>query len=90
MLASLRSICHPIVATDLPGYRSGVAVTKSDSTLLARTAALYVGGTGDVVVQFIAGGTSVTFKAVPAGTVLRIAVVRVMAATGASDVVALY
>lgn len=76
-------------STDLPGYRSGVAVTKSDSTLLPRTAALYVGVAGDVTVQFIAG-TSVLLKALPVG-IHRIAIIRVMSAgTAATDMVALY
>jgi hypothetical protein len=68
---------------------NGVAVTKSDTTDLGLTRALYVGGTGDVVVRFN-NSTSVTFSAVPAGTILPIRVNRVMAATSATLIVALY
>jgi hypothetical protein len=54
------------------------AVTKSDSTGFVNGCcrALYVGGTGDVVAVDQDGGT-VTFSAVPAGTVLPIMAIRV-------------
>jgi hypothetical protein len=69
--------------------RRAVAVTPSDATVLENTRALYVGGTGDLVVDFVEGGT-VTLVGVPAGTLLPIQVIRVRAATGASNIVALY
>lgn len=63
------------------------AVTPSDSTAL-NFKALYVGGSGTVVVrQAGADVAAVTFAAVPAGTVLPIAGNRVMAATGATNIV---
>ena len=60
------------------------AVTKSDSTELPQSCCgLYVGGTGDVVVK-TESGLTVTFSAVPAGTILPVAVRRVMNATTAT------
>lgn len=71
------------------------AVTPSDSTEV-NARALYVGGAGNVVVQMMGvsnispGAASVTFTAVPAGTLLPISVRRVMATTSATSIVALY
>jgi hypothetical protein len=71
-------------------YDQGEAVTKSDSTE-TKYAGLYIGGTGDVTVKFASGDqTAVTFSAVPAGTLLPIAVSRVMAATTATSMVGLF
>lgn len=66
------------------------AVTKSDSTVLSGVRALYIGGAGDVVVRSAGSSTSVTFKAVPAGTILPAQAEKVMAATTATDIVALF
>lgn len=53
------------------------AVTPSDGTDFARTVrGLYVGGTGNVVAVF-PDDTTVTFQAVPAGTILPIRIKRV-------------
>ncbi len=55
----------------------GVAVTPNDSTDLSNfTRAVYVGGAGDVKVDLVGSGT-VTFSAVPVGTVLPVRVSRV-------------
>ena len=67
---------------------TAAAVAKSDSTVLDTTRALYIGGAGDLVVTMAKGG-DVTFKAVPAGSVLPIRVTKVKAATTATDIVAL-
>jgi hypothetical protein len=58
--------------------RYAVAVTPSDATVLNTTKALYVGGLGNVAVT-MAGGGDVTFNAVPVGTILPIAVTKVLA-----------
>lgn len=69
---------------------NAAAVTPSDSTILSGVRALYIGGLGDVVVRFPGSTASITFTAVPAGTILPIQAERVMAATAATDIVALY
>lgn len=62
------------------------AVTPSDSTVLT-SRAVWVGGAGDLSVRLSgATGTTVVFTAVPAGTLLPISVVRVMAATTATNI----
>lgn len=67
----------------------GRAVTKSDSTIInART--LWVGGTGHVTVTMLEDSDPVTFSNVPAGTLLPISVAKVMDATTATNIVALY
>lgn len=73
--------------------KRGVAVTPSDATELECTRALWVGGAGDVVVVFAelrGNSTPVTLAGVAAGTLLPVQVVKVMAATSATAVVALY
>ena len=66
-------------------------VTPSDSTTLSNVSrGLYVGTSGDVTV-LMQGGQTVTFTAVPAGTVLPIQIQRVNSTnTTASDMVSLY
>lgn len=68
----------------------GVAVTKSDATILEPTRALYIGTTGDVAVVFVDGGAAVTLTAVAVG-ILPVQVTKVMSTnTSASNIVALY
>lgn len=84
----------------MPAYRtadatvsahSAEAVTKSDSTALKPTRALFVGGAGSVKVDMADTGTAVTFTGVQAGTLLPIQVVKVYSTdTTATDIVALY
>jgi hypothetical protein len=70
--------------------RGAVAVTKSDSTILNCTRALYVGGAGAVAVKMI-DGQSVIFAGVPAGAILPIQVTQVLeTGTDATNVLALY
>ena len=66
-------------------------VSPSNAVDLAfKSRALYIGGTGDVTVQN-ALGTSVTFLAVPAGSILPLVTGRVMATgTTATGIVVLY
>jgi hypothetical protein len=69
----------------------GVAVTKSDSTVLNGTRALYIGGTGDVAVRMEGGQNSLTFSAVPSGTTLPIRVDQVLSTgTTATLILALW
>jgi hypothetical protein len=61
----------------------GFAVTPHDSNLLSETTrGLYVGGAGNIA-AVMASGVSVTFSAVPAGTVLPVRLTRILA-TGTS------
>lgn len=64
-------------------------ITKSDTTVLpSEMTGIYVGGTGDVVCKN-ASDVTVTFKAVPVGTCLRIRPTKVLAATTATLLVGL-
>lgn len=67
-----------------------VAVTKSDSTILPVTRSLYVGGTGDIAVTMADSVGTITFTSVPAGSILPIQVTQVLAATTATNIIALY
>ena len=70
--------------------KSAVAVTKSDSTVLATTRALYIGVTGNVAVVMAEDSSAVTFIAVPVG-ILPVQVTKVMSTnTTASSILALY
>lgn len=66
-----------------------VAVTPSDSTELPVTRALFVGTTGDVAVV-MADGQTVTFVNIANATVLPVQVQKVLVATSASNILALY
>jgi hypothetical protein len=58
-------------------FRNAEVITKSDETNLDQTTrAIYVGGTGHISVEMAGGGT-VLFSAIPAGTILPIRVTRV-------------
>ena len=65
------------------------AVTPSDSTDLD-CRAIYVGGAGNVVLMLPGRSETVTFFNVPAGTFMPVSARRVMAATSATNLVALY
>lgn len=71
--------------------RRAAAVTVSDSTVYEQpTRALYVGGSGNVKVDMVSGGT-VTFNAVQGGTILPVQVTRIYSTgTTATSIVALY
>lgn len=71
-------------------YRGGVAVTKSDATVIAPTRGIFVGGTGNLTVDFADGTIDVLITAPVVGTILPISVVKVKAATTATAIVALY
>jgi len=66
------------------------AVTTSDTTNIAPTRGLYIGGAGNVVVD-MAYGTTITFVGVQGGTILPVQVTRIYATnTTATSIVALY
>jgi hypothetical protein len=77
------------MAIDAGPATQAAAVTPSDTTTIGGCRALYVGTTGDVTVD-TPNQTDIVFVGVPAGTILPLAVLRVKAATTASDIVALY
>jgi S1-C subfamily serine protease len=67
-----------------------VAVTTSDSTVIARTRGIYVGGAGNIAVTMADGG-DVTFTAIGVGTIHQIGVVKIKATgTTATNILALY
>ena len=68
---------------------SAFVVTPSDATIIPATRGLYVGGTGNLSVVMAEDGNTVLFSAVPAGSILPIQVVQVLAATTATLIVAL-
>jgi hypothetical protein len=73
-------------------YSGAAAVTPNDTTNLPASpaSAIWVGGTGNLTVDMYNGAT-ITFSAVPAGTLLLIRVKRVRATlTTATLIVALY
>jgi hypothetical protein len=80
---------HIAFDADFDSFGDAIEVTPSDDTDLGITKAIYVGGTGDLVVT-MASGNDVTFVDVPAGFLLNLRVQKVLAATDASQIVALY
>ena len=68
---------------------SAFACVPSDSTVLPTTRGLYVGGGGNVVVVMANDENTVTFTNVLAGSILPIQVIKVMAATTATNIVVL-
>ena len=67
-------------------------VTPSDTREYRGSRGLYVGTGGDLAVVMVgdAAETTVTFANVPGGVVMPLRVSKVMAATSASDIIALY
>lgn len=77
-----------LLAKTIPATTS-TAVTPDDATALA-SRAVWVGGGGNLSVRLSgAPTTTVVFTAVPDGTLLPLSVVRVMAATTATNIVVL-
>lgn len=64
-------------------------VTASNTVILEPTDALYVGATGTLEVVMKSGAT-ITFTAIPAGTVLPISVTQIRTQGTANSVVAFY
>jgi hypothetical protein len=65
------------------------AVTPSDSTDLTGARAIWVGAAGNLVLKGVDDSSAVTLV-VPAGVLIPVFVARVMAATTATSIVALY
>lgn len=76
---------------DSPAFNAA-AVTPNDSTDLTNTArALYIGGAGDVVVDMVGSGSTITFAGLAAGTILPVRAARVRStSTTATNIVALW
>lgn len=76
---------------DLAPYMDGAAVTPSDSADLTYiTRGVYVGGAGAVAL-ITPAGTTITFAAVPVGTILPVKAARIKSTgTTATNLVALY
>lgn len=72
--------------------KNAAAVTPNDSTDLTNAArGLYIGGAGNVVVDMVGTGSTITFTGVLAGTILPIRVARVRStSTTATNIVALW
>jgi hypothetical protein len=66
-----------------------VAVTPSDTTVLG-CRAIYVGGAGNLSLQAYEGGPTVVFTAPAVGVEHPLSAYRIMAATTATAIVALY
>lgn len=69
--------------------KRAAAVTASDVTVVD-CQAVYVGGAGNLAVQHYDGGPTITYTAIAVGVVHRISAYRIMAATTATAIVALY
>ncbi len=73
-------------------YHKAVAIdiSSTNHTLATPACALYVGGTGDVILDMGDVGGQITFKAVPVGTVLPICFNKIYkVGTGATYMLAL-
>lgn len=67
-----------------------VAVTKSDSTVLEPTRSLWIGGAGDLVVEYVDNpGVAITHVGVPVGEFLG-QFIKVLNATTCTNIVARY
>lgn len=65
-------------------------VTLNDSEVIATTRALYIGSGGNLKIT-LANGNFVTFKNLPAGTILPVQATKVwLTSATAADVIALY
>lgn len=69
-------------------YTDAELITPADTDLAVIPQAIWVGGTGDLVLEMPSG--EVTLTAVPAGVLIPIRPIQVKAATDATLIVALY
>lgn len=79
----------PSNPTALFSARRLAAVTPSDATDLTGARAIWVGGAGNLVLKGVDDSAAVTLV-VPAGVLIPVFAARVMAATTATGIVALY
>lgn len=79
----------PSNPTAMFSARRLAAVTPSDSTDLTGARAVWVGGNGNLVLKGVDDSSAVTLV-VPSGVLIPVFVARVMAATTATSIVALY
>ncbi len=80
----------PSNPTALFSARRLAAVTPSDSTDLTGVRALWVGGTGNLSIKCVDDSAAVTIAIPIGGVLLPVFASRVMAATTATSIVALY
>ena len=80
----------PSNPTALFSARRVAAVTPSDSTDLTGARAVWVGGTGNLVVKCVDDASAVTILIPSGGVLLPLFLSRVMAATTATSIVVLY
>lgn len=83
MSQAIISLLNGLKAEDM------IAVTKSDSTVLTLTQGIYVGTSGDLVVLTKAG-TTATLKNITVGVIHPIQCTKVLNATTAADILAVY
>lgn len=76
------------IAVNAP-IENGYSITPADSDLSTVTRALYIGTFGNVTV-ITAGGDTITFVSVPAGSILPVRCTQVKASTTATNILGLY
>lgn len=55
------------------------AITPADGTLFQRVRKLWIGGAGNITIRHRVGGATALFESVPAGTMLEVCAVEVLA-----------
>jgi hypothetical protein len=70
--------------------RQLAVITPSDTTDLTNVRALWVGGTGSLVIRALDDSANTTLTITTPGVIIPIFVKRVMAATTATEIVGLY
>ena len=89
---STPSPTNPSQRTSAPEYPRGAkAITPSDTDVFEQAVSVYVGVAGDVVIRPANGNSAVTFKGMPAGSVVPCMAIGVNAtSTTATNLVAIY
>ena len=86
-----KSTFPPTQTPDRPSSEAVVVTPHDTNDLTAYTRAIYVGGIGNLTVVMAGSGNTVTFTAIPVGTILPIAVSRIKATlTTATLIVAMW